>query len=140
MDKPPLDPSKQPVPPKYLLLAFGLVAYMVAALAIAQAYSGVLGLIMLAPVFVYMLTSFHRLPREQKARIGAKIMEQEQTPFGRFMRFVEIGLWLLIAYALLVWLIKAGNSASCLPTRCSESSWRRPRTPVARSPRPCPSG
>jgi membrane protein implicated in regulation of membrane protease activity len=107
MSQPPSDPLKQRVPPKHLLLVFGLVAYMIAAMAVSQAYSRVLGLVMLAPVFIYMITSLRRLPREQQARIGAKIMEQEQSPFGRFMRLVEIGFWLLIAYALLAWLYQS---------------------------------
>jgi membrane protein implicated in regulation of membrane protease activity len=107
MSQPPSDPLKQRVPPKHLLLVFGLVAYMIAAMAVSQAYSRVLGLTMLAPVVVYMIASFRRLPRELQARIGAKLMEQEQSPFGRFMRLVEIGFWLLIAYALLAWLYQS---------------------------------
>ena len=106
MNTSPSDPAKQPVPVIPLLLTFGLVAYILAGLAVAQSCSRVLGLIMLAPVIIFMLTWFRRLPPELQARIGAKMKEQEQAPFGRFMRVVEIVIWALLGYALLAWLFQ----------------------------------
>jgi len=41
-----------------------------------------------------------------QARIDAKMKEQEQAPFGRFMRVVEIVIWALLGYALLAWLFQ----------------------------------
>lgn len=104
MELPPSDPSKQPVTFKQLLLALGVVAYLVTALAFTNLYSRVLGLALLAPALVFMIVSIYRIPREQMARIGAQIEKQEQSTFGRFMRFVQIALWTVIGAAILTWL------------------------------------
>jgi len=104
MNLPPADPSKQPVTFKQFLLVLGIVAYMVTALAVTYLHSRVLGLAMLAPVLVFMIVSIYRIPREQMARIGAQIEKQEQSPFGRSMRFIQIVLWVFIGVAILAWL------------------------------------
>jgi hypothetical protein len=104
MDRPPSDPLKQPVSLRQLLWTLVGVAYVVAALAVASLYSKVLGLALLAPGLVLMIVSVYRIPREQMARIAAQIEKQEQSAFGRFMRFVKIVLWALIGAAILTWL------------------------------------
>jgi predicted permease len=104
MDPLPSDPLKQPVPLKLLLVALCGVAYLIAALAIAQLYSRVLGLVMLAPVFIFVLVSVYRITPEQNARIATALKKQEQSAFWRFMRLVQIGALALLAVGLLAWL------------------------------------
>jgi len=104
MDLPPADPSKQPVTSKQLLLALGVVAYLLTALAVTYLYSRVLGVALFALSIVFMIVSIYRLPREQLTRIGAQIEKQEQSTLGRSMRFIQIVLWVFIGVAILAWL------------------------------------
>jgi Ca2+/Na+ antiporter len=104
MERPPSDPSKQPVPFKITLLLLGVVAYLVTALAVTSLYSKVLGLVLFAPFLIFMIVWMYRLPREQEARIMAQIEKQEQSTFGRSMRFIQIVLWAFIGAAILGWL------------------------------------
>lgn len=104
MERPPSDPSKQPVPLKTLLVVLCGVAYVVAAIAVYQLHSRVLGRVLFAPVLIFMIVWIYRLPREQKARIMAQIEKQEQSPWGRSMRFIQIVLWAFVGAAILGWL------------------------------------
>lgn len=104
MDQQPSDPLKQLVPLKQLLGILVLVVYMIAALAVIKLHSSVLGLVMLAPLIIFMVVYLYRLPREQAARIAAQIKKHEESPFGRLMRFVQIVLWVVLAAALFAWL------------------------------------
>ena len=98
------DPLKRSVPRKEALLALGVVLLMLAGFAIGQLYSGWLGLLMLAPVFVYMFVVFLRLPRETRAQVAAALERQEEKPFWRLIRIVQIGAILAIVAVAAQWL------------------------------------
>jgi hypothetical protein len=98
------DPLKRPVPRKQALLALGVVLVLLAGFAIGQLYSGWLGFLMLAPVFVCMFVVFLRLPRETRAEVAAALERQEKRPFWRLIRIVQIGAILAIAAVAAQWL------------------------------------
>src|SRR5437870_10947216 len=97
MDPLPSNPLKHSLAPKYVIALLCLAAYVIGALAIAQLYSRILGLVMLAPVFSFVLVSVYRITPEQNARIATALKKQEQSAFWRFMRLVQIGALALLA-------------------------------------------
>src|SRR6266480_5687941 len=103
MNELPQAPARQHVPAKHVALILSLVADVDARLAVAQLYSGQLGLLMLAPLLVGFVVAFLRVPREQWASIAAANKKQEQTALGRIVRFIEIAVLIYLATMALRW-------------------------------------
>ncbi|MGQ0698093.1 MAG: hypothetical protein ACT4PZ_07595 [Panacagrimonas sp.] len=104
MSESPHEPAKRGVPAKQVVVVLTSVAYAVACLAVAQLQSKLLGILMLAPLLVWLAVSFVRLPREQWARIAAAEQKQKQTTLGRITRFVQIAVLIYFAAIVLHWL------------------------------------
>ena len=100
----PQAPTNQHVPARHAALILGVVAYVVASLAVVQFYSEQLGLLMLAPVLVGFVVAFLRVPREQWVRIAVAKKKQEQTAFGRIVWIAEIVALLYVATIVSRWL------------------------------------
>lgn len=100
----PQDPGKQSVSARFVTLTLSVLAYGIASLAVAQLYSRQLGLLMLAPLLVWFVVAFLRIPRKQWSRIAAAQKKQEQTAFGRIAQFVEIAALIYFVSMALLWL------------------------------------
>ena len=96
--------ANQRVSARHVALILGVVAYVVASLAVVQFYSEQLGLLMLAPALVGFVVAFLRIPCEQWARIAAATKEQKQTLLGRILWIAEIVALLYVATIVVRWL------------------------------------
>jgi hypothetical protein len=104
MNQPASDPHRRPLSLKEIVPALGLTLVMLAGFALAQLNSTWLGLLILAPVFIYVLVVVWRAPREQRARWAAALEEHERRPFGRVMRIIQFGALVLLAVGAARWL------------------------------------
>ena len=100
----PQAPANQHVSARHVALILGVVAYVVASLAVVQFCSEQLGLLMPAPVLVGFVVTFLRVPRKDWARIAAAKKKQEQTVFGRIVWIAEIVALLYVATVVIRWL------------------------------------
>jgi hypothetical protein len=86
-----------------LLLVFGSMAWIVAAIAVAELYSRLLGGLMLAPLVLAFIVGLWRIPPEQSRQMAAALDKHAETPFGQLMRILNIAVILMVLAAALRW-------------------------------------
>jgi hypothetical protein len=106
MSEPEPDPSRRVLAGKELWTALLPTAALLAGFAIGQLYSKTLGLLLVAPFFVYWVVFFWRMPRAEKARIAAALEAQKKTPWGRVERLVKLAILLCLAAVAVQWLLR----------------------------------
>jgi hypothetical protein len=102
----PQTPGNRTLTSKEVLVAFGSIAWFVAAVVVTLVYSKLIGGVMLAPFILAFLVGLWRLWRltpQQTQRIAEARQKLEQTPFGQLMRIVKIAVFLMILVVALRW-------------------------------------
>lgn len=97
----PAQSATRPVSGRFVAATLVLAVYAVTCLAIMQLQSRLVGLIMLAPLFIAAVVVLLRVPRQKWAQIATA---QQQTRVGRFLRWVDLALLFIVVVAALRWL------------------------------------
>jgi uncharacterized membrane protein len=101
MSEPASDPRKRVVswtqawPALFLLVGF----------AVARLHSATLGLLVVAPLVVYVLVASWRMPREEKVRLAAVLRAHDETPWGRVDRLIKVAILLYLVALAVQWLL-----------------------------------
>jgi len=103
MNSPEPDNLKRRLSGKEVLGAFCVVAYLLTAIVVSQAYSPLIGGLMFVAMLVAIPVAVSRLNKEQTKRIAAALEKQEATPFGQLMKIVNWAVVLMVAFVAIRW-------------------------------------
>ena len=98
-------PQRRTVTPKELAVVALVVIYLLVSLVILKLYPQLTGGVLFGLFGVIVVAQWWRLPKRQKAAIGAAMEKHDQTLLGKAARFLEYVVFAVLAVALISWLV-----------------------------------
>lgn len=102
MDKKKRDALTQGISLKQALPALSLVVVMLIGFATTELYSRLIGGLILLGVFVFVMVSYARIPKDDKNKINEAVSRHEKSTFGRIVSFAQLLAFLFLLYTLAI--------------------------------------
>ena len=85
-----------------LLVALVTVVLGIGGFAVSHLYSQLIGFSMIGILLIIVGISWTKVSQEEKSNISKVIQKHEQSPFGKFMQYLEMGF---VIFMVIVWFL-----------------------------------